>query len=195
MRISAGEFKGRKIGAKKLFAKKAGADDLRPTSAKVREAIFDILRGEIEGASFLDLFAGAGTVGIEAASRGGGRVVFVDSVRSRAKAIHDMIEKIGLAGKAVVHCEHAEVFIKRISQAREAFDIIFVDPPYASEEIGKVLPLIDEYGILDAHGTVLCEHATRVKAPEAAGGLILKKQYKYGDTMLSLYRKGKRQET
>jgi 16S rRNA (guanine(966)-N(2))-methyltransferase RsmD len=189
MRISAGELKGRKIGAKKLFAKRAGGNDLRPTSAKVREAIFDILRGEVEGASFLDLYAGMGTVGMEALSRGAGKVVFVESVRPRAKAIGEMIEKIGLHNRAEIHCEQAEAFLKRASRAGETFDIIFADPPYASDEIAKMLPLIDEYGILDAQGAVLCEHATKLKVPDAAGTLILKKQYRYGDTMLALYRK------
>jgi 16S rRNA (guanine966-N2)-methyltransferase len=189
MRISAGEFKGRKIGGKKLFAKKAGGDDLRPTSAKVREAIFDILRGAIDGASFLDLYAGTGTVGIEAASRGACRIVFVESVRSRATAIQTVIENIGLSSKAVVHAEHADMFLKRISRSGECFDIIFVDPPYASGEIGNILLLIDEYGIVNDQGTVLCEHTKKLKLPEAAGDLKLKKQYKYGDTMLGLYRK------
>jgi 16S rRNA (guanine966-N2)-methyltransferase len=189
MRISAGQFKGRKIGVKKLFAKKAGRDDLRPTSAKVREAIFDILRGAIEEASFLDLFAGTGTVGIEAASRGAGRVVFVESDRSRATAIQALIDKIGLSSKADVHAERAEIFLERISRAGESFDIIFVDPPYASGETGNILLLISEYGILHAQGTVLFEHAAKLKPPEAAGNLKLKKQYKYGDTLLALYRK------
>ena len=189
MRISAGQFKGRKIGAKRLFAKKQGRDDLRPTSAKVREAIFDILRGELEGASFLDLYAGTGTVGIEAASRGAGSVVFIEAVRSRATAIQSVIDKLGLSSQADVYGEAAEVFLQRISRSGESFDIIFVDPPYASGETGNILLLISEYGILHAQGTALCEHAAKLKPPEAAGNLKLKKQYKYGDTLLALYRK------
>lgn len=190
MRISAGEFKGRKIGAKRLFKMRAGGDDLRPTSAKVREAIFDILRGDLEGAAFLDLYAGSGMVGMEALSRGAGRVVFVEAVRPRAKAIQDMIEKIGQGRKTVVYCGDAEMFLKACDQAGEPFDIIFLDPPYGSGEIEKLLPFIDEYGILDAQGTVLCEHAARMGVPESAGKLKLKKRYKYGDTMLALYRQG-----
>ena len=189
MRISAGEFKGRKIGSKKLFAKREGKDDLRPTSAKVREAIFDILRNEVEGASLLDLYAGTGTIGIEALSRGAESVVFVESVRPRAKAISDMIDKLNLASKASVHCEETELFLKRASQTGQTYDIIFADPPYASAELSKILPLISKYGMLDAQGAVLCEHAAKVVVPEAAGSLKLKKQYKYGDTRLALYRK------
>ncbi|MBI5848312.1 MAG: 16S rRNA (guanine(966)-N(2))-methyltransferase RsmD [Nitrospirae bacterium] len=189
MRISAGEFKGRKIGSKKLFVKRAGKDDLRPTPAKVREAIFDILRNEVEGASWLDLYAGTGTVGIEALSRGAENAVFVESVRPRAKAISDLIDKLNLAARASVHCEEAEAFLRRASMTGETYDIIFADPPYASSEIEKILPLIDKYGMLDAQGLLLCEHGAKAIVPEAVGGLKLKKQYRYGDTRLALYRK------
>lgn len=188
MRISAGEFKGRKIGSKKLFVKRAGKDDLRPTPAKVREAIFDILRNEIEGASLLDLYAGTGTIGIEALSRGAENVVFVDSVRPRAKAISDLIDKLSLTSKASVHCEETEIFLRRASLTRDTYDIIFADPPYASAEIEKILPLIGKYGILNAQGVLLCEHAAKVIVPDTVGSLKLKKQYKYGDTRLALYR-------
>jgi len=189
MRISAGEFKGRKIGSKKLFVKRAGKDDLRPTPAKVREAIFDILRNETAGASLLDLYAGTGTIGIEALSRGAESVVFVESVRPRAKAISDLIDKLNLTAKASVHCEETETFLKRASLTGETYDIIFADPPYASDEIVKILPLIGKYGILDAQGVVLCEHGAKAVVPETAGDLKLRKQYRYGDTRLALYRK------
>jgi len=189
MRISAGEFKGRKIGSKKLFAKRAGKDDLRPTPAKVREAIFDILRNEIKGASLLDLYAGTGTIGIEAMSRGAESAVFVESVRPRSKAISDLIDKLNLGSKASVHCEEADIFLKRASLTGETYDIIFADPPYASDEIEKILPLIDKYGILNAQGALLCEHAAKVVVPDVAGSLKLRKQYRYGDTRLALYRK------
>jgi 16S rRNA (guanine(966)-N(2))-methyltransferase RsmD len=188
MRISSGEFKGRKIGKKRLFAGKGGKDVLRPTPAKVREAIFDILRNHLEGASFLDLYAGSGTIGIEAASRGADRIVFVEAVRSRAKAIEEIAEKIGLAGRAHIYCEQAEIFLKRASRSDERYDIIFADPPYACEEMDMILSLIGEYGILDAEGVLLFEHGKKKKVPGKMSTLTLKKQYRYGDTMLALYR-------
>lgn len=188
MRISAGEFKGRKTGAKKLFAKREGKEDLRPTSAKVREAIFDILRNDLEGSSMLDLYAGTGTVGLEALSRGAGRVVFVESVRPRAKAISDLIDKLKLHLKASVHCEETGHFLKRASLTSDTYDIIFADPPYASTEIDEIIYLIEKYGILNKPGVLLCEHGAKAFVPEAEGGLKLKKQYRYGDTRLALYR-------
>jgi len=189
MRISAGEFKGRKIGSKKLFVKRAGKDDLRPTPAKVREAIFNILRNEIEGASLLDLYAGTGTIGIEALSRGAESVIFVESVRPRAEAINDLIDKLNLTSKTSVHCEETELFLKRAWLAGEMYDIIFADPPYASDEIVKILPLINKYGMLDAEGVLLCEHGAKAVVPDVAGSLKLNRQYRYGDTRLALYRK------
>jgi len=189
MRISSGTFKGRAIGKKKLFERRKEKDELRPTPAKVREALFDILRGELEGSSFLDLYAGCGAIGIEAASRGAGRIVFVEAVRSRAGAIHEDIEKIGFGDRAEIHCEQAETFLRRISRSGEQYNIIFADPPYDSEEIEKILPLIEEYGILDARGVIVCEHSKKKKVPNKIGTLACKKHYHYGDTMLALYRK------
>lgn len=189
MRISSGEFKGRKIGKTKLFAGKGGTDDLRPTSAKVREAIIDILRNDLDGAFFLDLYAGSGTVGVEAASRGADRIIFVEAVRSRARAIEEMVGRIGLTGRTRIYCEQVKTFLKKVSLSGERFDIIFADPPYGSDEIDKILPLIAEYGILNEQGVVLIEHARRKTVPEKIAALSLKKQYRYGDTMLALYRK------
>jgi len=189
MRISSGIFKGRNVGKKKLFAGRKGTDNLRPTPSKVRGAIFDILKGELEGSIFLDLYAGSGTVGIEAASRGAGRIVFVESVRSRALAIRKDLERIGFGGRAEIHCGQAETFLKTASRSGERYDIIFADPPYASGEIEKILTLIEEYGILDVRGVIICEHSKKKKMIEKIGTLVCKKQYRYGDTMLALYRK------
>ena len=189
MRISSGTFKGRTIGKNKLFRRRMGRDVLRPTPSKVREAIFDILRTELKGSSFLDLYAGSGAIGIEAASRGAGRVVFVEAVRSRAKAIQEDLQKIGFENRAEIHCEYAEIFLKRLSTSREHYDIIFADPPYDTEEIGKILPLIEEYGILNAQGVIVCEHSKKKTVPKKLGTFICTRQYRYGDTMLTLYRK------
>jgi len=189
MRIFSGAFKGRTIGKKRLLGRRKGRDDLRPTPSKVREAIFDILRGELEGSSFLDLYAGSGAMGIEALSRGAGRIVFVEVVRSRARAIQEDLEKIGFGDRAEIHCEHVEIFLRKAARSGEQYDIIFADPPYASEEIEKILPLIEEYGILDAEGVIVCEHSMKKKMPEKVGALACKRRYRYGDTMLALYRK------
>lgn len=185
MRISGGSAKGRKVGLKKAFSKKAEGDDLRPTSAKVRKAIFDILAGRIIDARFLDLYAGSGAVGLDALSRGAGRVSFVEEDSLRVNIIRDFVEKFGFKGKADIVRDGAASFVRRTSAV---FDIIFVDPPYASNELQTILPLIDSRGILSDGGVLIAEHSTRKSPSDTIGTLYLAKRYKYGDTSLSVYR-------
>lgn len=190
MRISGGIAKGRRIGLRKAFVKKGEAGELRPTSAKVRQAIFNIL-GNILGdriidSEFLDLYAGTGAVGIEALSWGAGRVIFVDDNSLRIGIIKELIEKFGFKDRARVIKDKASNFLKK---SESIFDIIFVDPPYASGELDIVLPLIDEKGVLRDNGIVIAEHSTKKILLPEIGSLKLIKTYKYGDTSLSLYKK------
>jgi len=200
MRISGGAAKGRKVGLKKAFAKKGETDELRPTSAKVRQAIFNILGNilgdKIVGSRFLDLYAGTGAVGIEALSRGAGKTVFVDDNSLRINIIKELLEKFGFKDRAGVVKDKASNFIRK---SESVFDIIFVDPPYASGELDMVLPLIDEKAILGDNGIVIAEHSSKKTPPftspldkggiRGVGSLKLIKTYKYGDTSLTLYRK------
>lgn len=186
MRISGGSAKGRKVILKKAFIQKSDADELRPTSGKVREAIFNILGPRITDSRFLDLYAGTGAVGLEALSRGASEAVFVDISSQRIKLIRDLAGKFGLAEQAVVAQSDARAFLRR---SELPFDIIFADPPYASDEIAGILPLLDSDELLNADGTIIIEHAKNTVMPDKLAHSILKKCYKYGDTMLSLYRK------
>lgn len=194
MRISGGAAKGRKVGVKKAFIQKGEGDELRPTSAKVRQAIFNILGERIIDAVFLDLYAGTGAVGVEALSRGAGKTVFVDDNSLRIRIIKEIAEKLGFKDRAVFVKDDAKHFLQKITlnpklQTRYFFDIIFVDPPYASGELDAILPLIDEKDILRDNGIAITEHSSKKRLPEAIGRLKLIKNYKYGDTALSLYRK------
>jgi len=186
MRISGGIAKGRKVGLRKAFVKKGEAGELRPTSAKVRQAIFNILGDRVIDAKFLDLYAGTGAVGIEALSRGAEKVFFVDDNSLRISIIKELIEKFGFKDRAKVVKDRASNFIKK---SESVFDIIFVDPPYASGELDMVLPLIDERSILGDNGIVIAEHSSKKKLISEIGSLRLIKTYKYGDTSLTLYRK------
>jgi 16S rRNA (guanine(966)-N(2))-methyltransferase RsmD len=196
MRISGGIAKGRRVGLRKSFVKKGEEDELRPTSAKVRQAIFNIIGDRIIDASFLDLYAGTGAVGIEALSRGAGKTVFVDDNSLRVNVIKEVLEKFGLKNRAKVIKDKASNYIKK---SEFVFDIIFVDPPYASDEINTILPLIDETDILSDNGVVIAEHSSKKTPPFASpldkggirgtGNLRLIKTYRYGDTSLTLYRK------
>lgn len=187
MRISAGSAKGRQIRLKKGLLKRTEEDDLRPTSSKVREAIFDILRDEINGAAFLDLYAGTGAVGIEALSRGAGRVTFVESDIRRAGMIKDLVAKFNFKDRADVVKADAVSFIRKGSEKGLRHNIIFLDPPYRSGELAKALPLLGEGGLLEENAVVMAEHSSVMQLPDVIGRLRLLKRYKYGDTALSRY--------
>ncbi|MBI5187897.1 MAG: 16S rRNA (guanine(966)-N(2))-methyltransferase RsmD [Nitrospirae bacterium] len=189
MRISGGLVKGRQTATKRLFSKALESEELRPTSSKVKEALFDIIRDRIEGASFVDLYAGTGTVGLEALSRGAGKAVFVEPNALRVGAIKENADRFGFHERTVVVKGRAYEFLKKASAEKESFDIFFLDPPYYSEEIIKILPLIGEKGLLNDSGTVVVEHFFKRKLPEVAGELKMFKSYRYGDTMLTLYRR------
>jgi 16S rRNA (guanine966-N2)-methyltransferase len=189
MRISGGLLKGRKLGPQKAFSKKGKEDALRPTSSKVREALFDILRSKMEGAAFLDLFAGTGTVGVEALSRGAATVYFVEDNPMRCRVIRDFLAGTGLADRAFVHTKRALDFLKEAARKGMTFGIIFADPPYGSGETDKVLPLIDTSSVLAEGGSVIVEHSSKMTPCSGLQSLRVIRSYRYGDTMLTLYRK------
>jgi 16S rRNA (guanine(966)-N(2))-methyltransferase RsmD len=188
MRVSGGSAKGRRIGFKKAFSKADEGEELRPTSAKVREALFDIIRNELPGAVFLDLYAGTGGVGIEALSRGAAETVLVESNTLRVKMIRNLLSEFGFADRAKVVNAKALDFVKREIAKGRRYDIIFLDPPYRSEELMKVLPSIGRGEIVTKDGLVIAEHFFKTRLPESVGRLGLLKSYKYGDTVLTVYK-------
>ncbi len=188
MRISGGIAKGRRILTKKALHARDDRTGIRPTSAKVRQAIFNILGERITGSRFLDLYAGSGAVGIEAVSRGADRVVFVEADQIAAKNMKDFIDRFGFKDKSIVIMDKASLFL---SKTEDQFDIIFVDPPYASDEIDTVLPMIDRLPVLRDEGIVIAEHSSKRTLHEITGDLMLVKRYKYGDTALTLFKKTK----
>jgi 16S rRNA (guanine966-N2)-methyltransferase len=188
VRISSGGLKGRKTGSRKAFRGKAG-DKLRPTSAKVREAIFDILRNDIDGAVFLDLYAGTGTVGFEALSRGAGQAYLVESNPVRFRALNETIRNLDIGGRTFSYRDEAVRFLAKASGSDMSFDVIFADPPYASEEIENILPFIDLHDVLKSGGCLIIERPSRKPLNFSPLSLTLVKNYRYGDTSLTLYRK------
>lgn len=191
VRISSGSLKGRKVVTSKKVFVSTDRDELRPTSSKVREAIFNILQSEIGQALFLDLYAGTGAVGLEALSRGAEKVFFVENNQVRAKAVMDYVHKLGLDDRASVYQEEAGAFLKRAMRTGLKFDIIFADPPYMSGEIANVLPNLGGYNILKEDGCILVEHPSKTALTENIQNLRPVKKYRYGDTMITLYRKEK----
>src|SRR5512134_3252614 len=146
MRVTGGTGRGKRLKAPPGLG-------VRPTSDKVKQALFNILGQKVAGAAFLDLFAGAGGIGIEALSRGAGRVVFVDGSRRSLEVIRENIEQTGLGDRAEVVASRAEAYLRRTT---ERFDILFFDPPYA-EELKPLLDLISGAGILRPGAIVIAE--------------------------------------
>jgi 16S rRNA (guanine(966)-N(2))-methyltransferase RsmD len=188
IRISAGVAKGRRIGVKRAFTKRNGQDELRPTSSKVREALFDIIRNELAGSSFLDLYAGTGGVGIEAMSRGAAEAVFVEADTVRADVIRRNLGLLHFKERSRVIEGSAFAFVQREGMKEHRYDIVYLDPPYHSEELARMLPVLGEGKILKQGSLVVVEHSSKTSLPDSVKLLTLKKRYKYGDTSLTVYR-------
>jgi 16S rRNA (guanine966-N2)-methyltransferase len=183
MRVITGEYKGRKL----LSVKGA---DIRYTADSVKKSLFSILRDAVPGARFLDLYAGSGNVGIEAISRGADSVAFVDNNRACARTISANLELCGIPPKPPrimllnMGMYRAMEYFRRHNIQ---FDIIFLDPPYRRGLMGKSLKEICNCGILSANGEIIAEHDVREDAPVQVGVLVMKRQRRYGTTMLSFY--------
>jgi 16S rRNA (guanine(966)-N(2))-methyltransferase RsmD len=160
---------------------------LRPTANKVIEAIFNILRSQVNNASFLDLYAGTGAVGIEAIRHGASNAVFVEASKSASKDIVKIATKLRIAEKTRVITKKAISFIENAEMNNMTFNIIFLDPPYHTDEIMHILSAIDKSTILEHNGILIAEHFNKKQLPDRFDRLHKIKDYKYGDTVLSFY--------
>ena len=176
MRVITGKARGAKLISPQ-------GQDTRPTTDRVKEAMFSIIQFELEGARVLDLYAGSGQLGIEALSRGAKSCVFIDSSRTNVELIKSNLSKTGLAQQARVAVMDVVSFLKN---THDVFDIILLDPPYAMEGLAEVLDLCAAH-ISDV-GVVLCETGKRIDLPDSAGKLTVKREYRYGTTRLQVYR-------
>ena len=176
MRVIAGDKKGRRLVTPEGL-------DTRPTSDKVKEALFSIIQFELAGAHFLDLFAGSGQMGIEALSRGAERATFVDMGRRPIECIKENLRVLDLLGSAEVYAQNVNDFVSFCSKK---FDIVFMDPPYSDNLIVPILDRVAE--ITREGGAIICEVPKGESLPESAGAFELARRYKYGKTELALYR-------
>ena len=178
MRITTGKYRNRKI----YFPR-----NIRPTQDKVRKAVFDIL-GDINGLTFLELFAGSGAVGFEALSRGVGELTMVECDRNSVLAIKKNIALLK-ASPCSLHYIEAQKAIKLLAQNKKSFDIIFFDPPYHLEMVKKILQTLEGYDILAPNGLIVVQHSKAELLPKDSLKFSLIKEAKYGDTWLSIFRK------
>ena len=158
----------------------------RPTSDRVKEALFSIIQFELPGAKVLDLFGGTGQLGIEALSRGANAAVFVDAAEPACKLIRENLKRTKLEQQGrVVRSDYMD-FLKR---NREQFNIIFLDPPYAEVFLENALKCITEIDILQTNGIIVTERPLDKELPWEYEGYQRSRDYKYGNTLLTVYRK------
>lgn len=158
----------------------------RPTSDRVKEALFSIIQFEIPGARVLDLFGGTGQLGIEALSRGAKDAVFVDAREDACRLIRENLKRTRLDSNAkVIRCDYLE-YLKRCT---ENFQIILLDPPYAEVFLENALKCIAEIDILQSGGIIVAERPVGKELPWEFEGFIRSRDYKYGKTLLTIYRK------
>ena len=158
----------------------------RPTSDRVKEAMFSIIHFDIPGAAVLDLFGGTGQLGIEALSRGAGSAVFVDAGEPACRLIRENLKRTRLDGQGRVIRSDYLAYLER---AREQFDIILLDPPYAEVFLENALKKITEIDILREGGIIVAERPVGKELPWEFPGYERSKDYKYGNTLLTIYRK------
>lgn len=159
----------------------------RPTSDRVKEGIFSAVQFEVQGAAFLDLFAGTGQMGIEAMSRGASRAVFVDGRQEACKLVKENLRLTGFEKNTQVVQSDYLAFLE---VSKEKFDIIFLDPPYAEVFMENSLKKISEIDILTDCGIIICERPAEKKLDDEIPGLRRCKDYRYGKTLVTIFRRG-----
>ena len=157
-------------------------NDVRPTTEKVKEAVFSAIHFELENSRVLDLFAGCGQMGIEALSRGAASAVFVDSSKDSVDIINENLKNCKLTEKAKVIKSDFSAFL---NSTTEKFDFCFLDPPYYEGHYDKALTLLN--GVIKNGGKVLCEHPDSVKLPETFKGFKKIKDYRFSKIIVTKY--------
>ena len=179
MRVIAGKAKGMQLHTPDGML-------TRPTTDRVKEALFSILQFDLPGARVLDLFGGTGQLGIEALSRGAASAVFVDSRREACQLIRANLEKTHLASDArIVQSDYLEY----LNRCREKFNLILLDPPYAEVFLENSIKRITEIDILQQGGIIAAERPLGKELPWEFQGFTRSKDYRYGKILLTLYRK------
>lgn len=158
----------------------------RPTTDRVKEALFSIIQFDIPGARVLDLFGGTGQLGIEALSRGAKSAVFVDAREDACKLIRENLKRTRLEQDArVVRSDYLDY----LSRCREKYNMIFLDPPYAEVFLENAIKRITEIDILQSDGIIVTERPWGKELPWEIEGYSRSRDYKYGKTLLTIYRK------
>jgi 16S rRNA (guanine(966)-N(2))-methyltransferase RsmD len=183
MRIIAGQYRSRTLEAPKGLA-------TRPSSDRLRETLFNVLAPQIEGASFLDLYAGSGAVGIEALSRGAVRTVFVERAPAALKALRGNLAKLGISGGFRIDSSSVAAALRHLAKENQRFDLVFLDPPWdAAAEYAATLGALggSASGLLAEGALVIAEHRRKERLEERYGALERTRLLEQGDAALSFY--------
>lgn len=184
LRVTGGRLRGRGLGSPRGSA-------VRPTSSRVRESLFSILGQDLTGRRVLDLFAGAGTLGVEAASRGAARITFVEKDRVHARSIEDNATLLLDVAEHQVLVMDAARALRMLERNGQRFDLVFLDPPYGKglaqatlEQLAAASP-----ALLEERAQVVVETDGSEELPESTGTLVLEgRERTYGSTRLTIYR-------
>lgn len=182
MRVVSGSCKGRQL-------KSIQGTQTRPTTDKVKAAIFNMIGPYFHGGVGLDLFAGSGSLGIEALSRGLDKVVFVELNEQAIRVIKENLRMCRLTEKAEVYKNTAERALKVIQKREMTFDYIFLDPPYKREWIKETIDIISKENILTPGGYIVCEHESSMELPERIDFFSRLKNERYGTVAISIYKR------
>ncbi len=183
MKVIAGKAKGRQL----RFPKLPKVKRLRPLTGQAKEALFNILVKENPGARFLDLFAGTGSVGIEALSRGARLAIFVEQDRNVVETLRENIELTGFSDRSEIFCLDVMKALKVLEREKCRFDIVFMGAPYGTPLLEEAMKGIASIDIVEAGGVVVAEHSIRDRISDSYGKFAKARDARYGDTVLSFY--------
>jgi 16S rRNA (guanine966-N2)-methyltransferase len=182
MRVIGGNARGRRLKVPK-------DQPVRPTAAKVKESLFNILARDLPGAKILDLFAGTGNLTIEALSRGAAEAILVDSSVESGKAIRENLRRLHLTDRTKVWITPVTRAAHLLARRGETFDMIFLDPPYERNWVGATLKVIARGGLLRQTGVLIAEHSIREQLESRYDSLVLHDQRRYGSTLVSFFQR------
>ncbi len=178
MRVIAGEFKGRRLTTVKGLK-------TRPILDRVKESLFSILTADVIDARVLDLYSGAGTIGIEALSRGAAHVIMVDISNRAFRAARENIERLNIRNRVEFRQSDAKRALNALSAEDTQFDLIFFDPPYFGDHARRMLPVLRKTGLLAEGGLLIYRHHKKESVERAVEEWHIFRQHKVGETILT----------
>ncbi|MGJ9381296.1 16S rRNA (guanine(966)-N(2))-methyltransferase RsmD [Salipaludibacillus sp. CF4.18] len=187
MRVISGNRKGLKL-------KSVPGQSTRPTSDKVKESIFNMIGPYFDGGIMLDLYAGSGAIGLESLSRGMEKAIFVDRDKKAIETIYRNIEQAKAEKESEVFRAEAKRALKAIHKNNRKFDFIFLDPPYAKEQLHMDLAFIDTNNLVQVNGFIVIEHSVQVVMEENLVSFKKVKDEKYGDTNITIFQNISKEE-